>query len=175
MISLVLFSAGLRLVRSSYIALYPFLSTLLYQLCEISLAWSIILSVVRIFTLSVVCITISIVYSHTVSFKPHSVICILGTCIVSCKHQAVSCKLSSSAVSFTHLFAQLKASLAASYMHLIGRLKTFLYQLYGFYLEQHSITQSQGNWSNEDRAPCACSPLTTMNSELHTISRLLRT
>lgn len=100
MISLVLFSAGLRLVRSSYIALYPFLSTLLYQLCEISLAWSIILSVVRIFTLSVVCITISIVYSHTVSFKPHSVICILGTCIVSCKHQAVSCKLSSSAVSF---------------------------------------------------------------------------
>ena len=94
--------------------------------------------------LSVVCITISIVYSHTVSFKPHSVICILGTCIVSCKHQAVSCKLSSSAVSFTHLFAQLKASLAASYMHLIGRLKTFLYQLYGFYLEQHSITQSLG-------------------------------
>ena len=148
------------------------LSTLLYQLCEIYLAWSIILSVVRIFTLSVVCITISIVYSHTVSFKPHSVICILGTCIVSCKHQAVSCKLSSSAVSFTHLFAQLKASLAASYMHLIGRLKTFLYQLY---LEQHSITQSLGTWSKEDRAPCPCSPLTTMNSELHTISRLLRT
>lgn len=109
MISLVLFSAGLRLVRSSYIALHPFLSTLLYQLCEIYLAWSIILSVVRIFTLSVVCITISIVYSHTVSFKPHSVICILGTCIVSCKHQAVSCKLSSSAVSFYALIRSVES------------------------------------------------------------------
>lgn len=120
MISLVLFSAGLRLVRSSYIALYPFLSTLLYHLCEISLAWSIILSVVRIFTLSVVCITISIVYSHTVSFKPHSVICILGTCIVSCKHQAVSCKLSSSAVSFYALIRSVE-SITRCQLHAFNR------------------------------------------------------
>lgn len=70
--------------------------------------------------LSVVCITISIVYSHTVSFKPHSVICILGTCIVSCKHQAVSCKLSSSAVSFYALIRSVE-SITRCQLHAFNR------------------------------------------------------